>query len=786
MTSDLEGIALDTSGSQKQREVAALALANYCRETPEKLINVVLTSDDATVFRALVDALQPHAADVREPLVAAALAPMPANPSVEERDAHWRQQSLAAVTLVYLGHGDDVWSLLKFTPDPSLRSYIIHHLGRFQADQNTLAERLEIEQDVTVRRALIQSLGGLDTADTPSSNRQQIVATLQEMYVDDTAPGVHGSAAWTLRQWGEQVPQLKPTVGEPFAKAQEQWDSLRNAVDLARSRLDAFNHTERHALQAVWERKVREQPQEMPAAFNEGLITHYPFDETDGLQARNTVKDEPVGVYHGDGRIEWVPGVVGSAMRLVGEGQLIGGRPLTLSGDGPFSYGCWMFHEQGLPAVLLSSRNTTRATGFDVRIDSDQHLQVIISGEPPGVLSEFERSNYSEYYLEGTTAVDMDLEGIPGWRHVLITYDGSGRGDGVSFYLDGRRVESRVERDLLEGSTRANAPVYVGSRPKSGYFEGVIDDVRIFNRELTANDVEQLYQWSVESLARLSANQRTAEQQALLQRYFATGGRRARQLQRDLVAAETALQNNRLWYVNSQGQTMAVFYDVGVSSNDKQVKHFAISNCEVTFAEYKHFLRASRIVVPLPPNHDRPVHRVNWFQAAAYCNWLSQQDGISRDQWVYEPSDRNSYGDGMKIKPDYADLIGYRLPTGAEWEYACRAGAIGTYSFGEPQSLLQNYSQYIANAGGHSRRVGSLLPNEAGLFDMQGNVWEWTLDPTVGEMSPVKATTARVLRGGAFYLDENVTLPGSLTNYVPAMEISNIGFRIARTWIPRE
>ncbi len=82
---------------------------------------------------------------------------------------HWKRQSLAAVTLVQLGFGDDVWSLLEFTPNPSLRSYIIHHLGKLGTDHNTLAARLQMESDVSIRRALIQSLGGLDATLDPAS-----------------------------------------------------------------------------------------------------------------------------------------------------------------------------------------------------------------------------------------------------------------------------------------------------------------------------------------------------------------------------------------------------------------------------------------------------------------------------------------------------------------------------------------------------------------------------------------------------------------------------------------
>jgi formylglycine-generating enzyme required for sulfatase activity len=79
----------------------------------------------------------------------------------------------------------------------------------------------------------------------------------------------------------------------------------------------------------------------------------------------------------------------------------------------------------------------------------------------------------------------------------------------------------------------------------------------------------------------------------------------------------------------------------------------------------------------------------------------------------------------MKMATNYLQRTGYRLPTEAEWEYVCRAGTETTYSFGEAVDLLGKYAWYAANSSGRSQPVGTVRPNDKGLFDMHGNLLEW-------------------------------------------------------------
>ncbi len=194
LTDSTIAIHADRNRSRKQRETAAFLLANYLQDQPDKLAHVILFADELAEFSPLIAALEPHAAQVKQRLVAAAHAPMPVDPTVQQRDAHWKLQSLAAVTLMHLGYGDDLWSLMRFTPDPSLRSFIIHHLGKLQADHNTLADRLEFESEVSIRRALVQSLGGLDSTHWYINSQGQTMVVISEPSPSGELPINHSFA----------------------------------------------------------------------------------------------------------------------------------------------------------------------------------------------------------------------------------------------------------------------------------------------------------------------------------------------------------------------------------------------------------------------------------------------------------------------------------------------------------------------------------------------------------------------------------------------------------------
>ncbi len=109
------------------------------------------------------------------------------------------------------------------------------------------------------------------------------------------------------------------------------------------------------------------------------------------------------------------------------------------------------------------------------------------------------------------------------------------------------------------------------------------------------------------------------------------------------------------------------------------------------------------------------MERVRWREAAAFCNQRSEAEGLRP---CYDP------------KTWACDFTanGYRLPTEAEWEYACRGGSTGDYYFGDDAADLKSYAWFKATADRTTHLVGQLRPNPLGLFDMAGNVAEWCND----------------------------------------------------------
>jgi serine/threonine protein kinase/formylglycine-generating enzyme required for sulfatase activity len=303
---------------------------------------------------------------------------------------------------------------------------------------------------------------------------------------------------------------------------------------------------------------------------------------------------------------------------------------------------------------------------------------------------------------------------------------------------------------------------------------------------------------------------------------------------------------DRGWRINSQGQTLAILGPVdtfpmsstkserqnlppGAGSDERRhwrsiPRQFEISLREVTIGDYLPFeadwlallnqkladvedaevrpaleFQVNRISTLTAKRQrlDRnlPVTEVSWLEAAAYCNWLSAREGFAPADCCYPSLARLALEAGQLVvtPADVVHLPGYRLPTAAEWEYACRAGSVTSWPWGGFHLMFDRYAWMELNSKGAVHVVGLLKPNRLGLFDVLGNVSEWCHDPymaypnapeseVITDMPPEAGFGTQEIRGGSFDDSWEWIRSSARNQHVVHSPNQNwLGFRIART-----
>ena len=479
----------DADHQETERYLAAEVLANYASDRPETLAGLLCDADPRQ-FVVLFPKLQAHgdrAISLLESLMN--------ETGAEEKGS--RQQANAAVALANMGRSERVWPLLKHGPDPQTRSYLVHRFGALRADIEVILKRLDEEQETSIRRALLLSLGEFRNDDCPSDRRKLWIDKLLAWYRDDPDPGIHGAAEWLLCRWGQE------------------------------SELSQI--------------------------------------------------DEKLATGGGDERLGWY---------VTGQGQTMVVIP------GPVEF---------------------------------------LMGSPP---DEKER------------------------------------------HADERLHRRRIGRS------------------------------------------------------------------------------------------------------------------------------YAIASKETTVEQFQRFLQENPTIrhsyAPrYSPTADGPQTEVLWYEATAYCNWLSEKEGIPEEEWCYGPNESGEFREGMKLAPDYLSRTGYRLPTEAEWEYACRAGATTSRYYGQSVELLANYAWYLGNYQDRAWPATTMKPNDLGLFGTLGNVWEWcqerfrdypngdtgaAADDAEDPQTIVLDSERRMVRGGSFDAHAWQIRCAYRNMDPPTYRVTNTGFRVARTY----
>ncbi len=207
---------------------------------------------------------------------------------------------------------------------------------------------------------------------------------------------------------------------------------------------------------------------------------------------------------------------------------------------------------------------------------------------------------------------------------------------------------------------------------------------------------------------------------------------------------------------------------------------FEISTCAVTAEEFLGFRPDHSYDMQTATDSRCPINEVTWYDAVAYCNWMSERSGLDKDQWCYVVSDGESEQPTVVIPEDIHERRGYRLPTSLEWDHAIRAGTLTQWSWGRSTAMADRYAWSMSNSGVRTHPVAELRPNPFGLFDMNGNVWEWVHDTPEPTGSSRVGEEPRFLRGSTFLNQvESIGWESVIAN-PPNHKTGADGFRIVR------
>lgn len=276
------------------------------------------------------------------------------------------------------------------------------------------------------------------------------------------------------------------------------------------------------ALAAQWEAGLTDTDR---SALNTtaGLVVHIPFDET------NVTASSDIGHIQSRvvGDIPLIEGQINRAASFDNGSFVDVEKAVAFDRDDPFSYGAWIKPLSG-GAVIARMDESDGFRGFDLLVTGDGVEIHLIHRWPDDAIR-----------LYMNKPLDQGQ-----WHHLMVTYDGTSKAEGVKFYVDGEQQPVDITHDSLNGTIRTDKPLHIGRRSVSAFFHGAIDDVRIYDRALAPNEVTMLVSAS-EVLPLLSIrpeSRNEAQQQSLEQYYLQHHDENIRQLKRELGDQQSRAQ----------------------------------------------------------------------------------------------------------------------------------------------------------------------------------------------------------------------------------------------------
>ena len=288
-----------------------------------------------------------------------------------------------------------------------------------------------------------------------------------------------------------KVGNSPPIMSVPDEAFTARLEKLRHEAEQAGREL-AKIEPQLNTAQSDWEKTAKDH---LPDPPSNGLVAHFPMDRPDRDSAAAT----------------FPPGLLDTAAEFEGDSAIEVATDLNFERSDTFSYGAWVKPTSGSPSCVLSKNDDADSLrGFDLMLRKGKAVVHLVH-------------EWNTNAIQVTTEASVPRQE---WRHILVTYDGSAKASGVKIYLDGKAQDLKIGHDSLTGTIRTEQPLRIGRRSTSAAFTGLIDDVRIYDRALTADEVERLFTHQlVGALVDLPVEERSSAQQKKLRDHFlATSG----------------------------------------------------------------------------------------------------------------------------------------------------------------------------------------------------------------------------------------------------------------------
>lgn len=263
------------------------------------------------------------------------------------------------------------------------------------------------------------------------------------------------------------------------------------------------------------------------------MVLHVTFDQHDGNKVPNEAHDKQSGEIRGP--VEFEPGQGGQAIKLKGNNYVDFDAAADFERTDQFSYGCWIKPEQisdGAPLARMNNNNAYR--GYDMLLSGGAVEVHIVNTWPTNAVKVRTKKQLK----------------ANAWQHLFVTYDGSSKASGITIYVDGQPQEWEIQQDRLSETIRAQVPFAIGRRNPGSNFKGLIDDVRVYPRELAETEVAALAGTDLITPLLVKQDRTEDDLQTLQAHYFNTVDQRYQELSRQIADLEARIAELTKPYVN--------------------------------------------------------------------------------------------------------------------------------------------------------------------------------------------------------------------------------------------